>query len=255
MKIALKTDVLIVVILFSICAASMGDNIFSVVNSSSRYIAAFDSQGNLYLKGSLNESSTHTANGNDEFRIQSSDSNDILIIDINNGNMYLSGEIFQNQSTLTPFGTHNFIMQDANGLTVAYVDPNGNLYLKGTLSEQAFIPVGLFSILDSSGNNIAIVDASGNLHIKGVLDESTTHAANSNDEFRMQSSYGSDLLIIDTNDGNTYLSGEIYENQTTLMPSGTNNFIIQDSNGNTVGYIDDPNGNLYLKGTLYEHAF
>ncbi|MHC4124208.1 MAG: right-handed parallel beta-helix repeat-containing protein [Planctomycetota bacterium] len=109
-----------------------------------------------------------------------------------------------------------------------------------------------FSVLDSSDANMAIFDNMGNLFLKGTLDESTSHTATAVDEFIVEDSNGSELAIIDANDGNMYIDGQIFESQGTLTPSGTNNFIIEDSNGITVAYIDDPNGDLYLKGKLYQ---
>lgn len=254
MEISRKIWIISITTLFLICQ-SYG-NQFSILNGSGVNIAMFDSLGNVYLKGTLDELTSHTTTLNDEFRILNEDSNDLLIIDINDGNMYLLGQVFENQGTLTPSGTNNFIIQDSNDNPVAYVDPNGNLYIKGSMHEDVFTYNSLlFSFLDSSNNNIAVFDSAGNLYLKGNLDESTAHVSNANDEFRIQKEDCNDIVIIDSNDGNMYLSGQIFENQGTLTPSGANNFIIKDSNGVVAAYIDDPNGNLYLKGALHEQAF
>ncbi len=112
-----------------------------------------------------------------------------------------------------------------------------------------------FSVLDDSDANMAIFDNLGNLFLKGTMDQNSTHTATDANEFIVENSAGSELAIIDANDGNMYIDGQIFENQDTFPLDGTNHFIIEDSSGNTVAYIDDPNGDLYLKGKLYEQVF
>ena len=108
---------------------------FSVKDSSGDKVAWFDSLGNLFLTGTLDQESSHSAGINDEFRIQDSGSSDIAIIDLTNGNMYIDGVLNENQdmSQLTP---ENFIIKNSDGDAVAYISEDGNLYLKGELFED-----------------------------------------------------------------------------------------------------------------------
>ncbi len=110
----------------------------------------------------------------------------------------------------------------------------------------------IFTVLDDSDASIAIFDDVGNLFLKGTMDTNSVHTATGEDEFIILDSSNSELTIIDANDGNMYLNGYVFENQSTFALDGTNHFIIEDGDGNTVAYIDDPNGDLYLKGKLYE---
>ena len=68
MKVQKRIWAVTIIVFFLMCRASWGD--FLILDSSDRNVAVFDSQGNLYLKGNLDESTTHTAGANDEFRFQ-----------------------------------------------------------------------------------------------------------------------------------------------------------------------------------------
>ena len=109
---------------------------FYVKDSSDKVVAWFDNLGNIGLKGTLttgvdtlNEDPDH-----DEFRVQNSGGTDVAIIDGTNGNMYIKGDLHQEQdmSQLSPEG---FIIKNSDGEVVAYIDDSGDdsghLYLQG----------------------------------------------------------------------------------------------------------------------------
>ena len=111
---------------------------FCIKDSSDHPVAWFDNFGNLFLKGTLEPSTTPDANDSiDEFRFQDSNGIDLAIIDATNGNMYITGSLYENQAELNPQGDNNFIIKDSNDDTLAYIDdPNGDLYLKGKLFDD-----------------------------------------------------------------------------------------------------------------------
>jgi len=111
-----------------------GTSKFSVLDSSGVRVAWFDDLGNLFLKGTLTEDTTPQATGNDEFRVQDSDGNDVAIIDMTNGNIYLDGSV---QATWAEPSAESddFIIKDSSGAAVAYIDDSGELYLKGNVYE------------------------------------------------------------------------------------------------------------------------
>jgi hypothetical protein len=110
---------------------------FRIVNSLGETVAWFGDLGNIVLKGTLDEESSHSAGSNDEFRFQGSDGNDVAIIDANSGDMYIKGSLYENQEALNPQGDNHFIIKDVNDSTIAYIDdPNGDLYLKGKLYQN-----------------------------------------------------------------------------------------------------------------------
>ena len=114
--------------------------VFTVKNDSGEPVAYFNYGGELFLKGTLDVDSTHSATGNDEFRFQDSGGNDVAIIDADDGNMYIDGSLFEDQNSLTPSAnSDDFIIKNSDGNDVAYVayiDESGNMYLKGKLYED-----------------------------------------------------------------------------------------------------------------------
>jgi len=113
------------------------EDTFRILDSFGHSTVIFDNSGDVFLKGTLDVNTTRSATDNNEFRFQDSDGNDIAIIDGDSGNMYIYGQIFEEQAVLTPSGDNHFIIEDSDGNTVAYIDdPNGDLYLKGLLYEQ-----------------------------------------------------------------------------------------------------------------------
>jgi len=113
-------------------------SVFRVKNDSGQPVADFDNFGNLFLKGTLDEESSHSAGSNDEFIVEDS-SSELAIIDSTDGNMYITGQKHENQnmSLLSPEG---FIIKNSNGEVVAYIDDSGDesghLYLAGKLYQN-----------------------------------------------------------------------------------------------------------------------
>lgn len=109
-----------------------------------------------------------------------------------------------------------------------------------------------FGVKNSSGEYVAVFDNLGKFVLKGTLTQETTPTATANDEFRVQDVNGVDVAIIDTTNGEMYITGEKHEGQdmSLLSPEG---FIIKNSDGDVVAYIDD-SGELYLTGKLYQNA-
>jgi len=64
-----------------------GEKIFILQDSNSVNVAIIDTNGNLILKGTLEQSSTYISTGNNEFRLIDNSANDIVIVDLTNGNM------------------------------------------------------------------------------------------------------------------------------------------------------------------------
>lgn len=114
-----------------------GTSKFAILNDVGVRKAWFDDLGNLFLKGSLAKRSTITADDRyDEFRVQDSAGSDIALIDVTNGNMYITGDI-QTTWSDPDEGTDDFIIHNDQGSPMAYIDESGNLYLKGKLYQNA----------------------------------------------------------------------------------------------------------------------
>ena len=71
----------------SITVTVVYDYAFSVLDDSDTNMAIFDNLGNLFLKGTMDQNSTHTATAVDEFIIEDSSNSELAIIDANDGNM------------------------------------------------------------------------------------------------------------------------------------------------------------------------
>lgn len=105
---------------------------FSLKDGIGNIVARFDSLGNLWLKGSLQQSSSYTDTPNDEFRFQDRNGNDVAIIDLVEGNAYISGALHEKQADLSPTD-YSFVIKDGNEGIAAFIDESGNMFLKGVL--------------------------------------------------------------------------------------------------------------------------
>ena len=146
--------------------------------------------GNVWINGALEQSSSHTATGNDELRFQDSSGNDVMIVDNTNGNMYLKGTLSENQNTLNPTsGDDNIIIKNGSNIVVAYINKLGNMFLKGTLTGTAtgtwnstynngLVSYHAFNNFDDSVNSAYhLTNNTGNIKI--VADGKNSNAASS----------------------------------------------------------------------------
>jgi hypothetical protein len=106
---------------------------------------------------------------------------------------------------------------------------------------------------DSSGNNMAWFGDSGNVVIKGMLEQNSVHARTANDEWIINNN-GQDVLIFDTSNGNLYIDGYLYENQSTITPIvSANDFFMKDNSSNIVIYINE-SGYMFIQGALKQYS-
>ena len=111
--------------------------IFVLQDASGITVASFDAAGNLILKGILEQNSTHTATGANEFRVQNSVGDNVAIIDLTNGNMYIDRTLSQNMNPIPPSTSiYDFAILSSAGELVALIKENGELLLKGGLTQN-----------------------------------------------------------------------------------------------------------------------
>jgi hypothetical protein len=106
---------------------------FRILDNSGNALAIFDSFGNLKIKGNLTIGLEIP--DNDDFAIKSPNGSYIITVTNPGGNLATNGTVYENEILLNPTA-NSFIIQDNRGLTVAYSDPSGNLFLKGTFSKN-----------------------------------------------------------------------------------------------------------------------
>jgi parallel beta-helix repeat protein len=112
-------------------------SVLTVTDSNNVITAVFDNFGNLSLNGVLDVNTVPAATLAKELRVRDCNSNDIAIINADNGNMFIYGFLYQNQNLLEPTaGSGSLIIKDEEGDIVSYINNYGDLYLKGTLQEQ-----------------------------------------------------------------------------------------------------------------------
>ena len=111
--------------------------IFVLQDASGITVASFDAAGNLILKGILEQNSAHTATGANEFRVQNSVGDNVAIIDLTNGNMYIDRTLSQNMNPIPPSTSiYDFAILSSAGELVALIKENGELLLKGGLTQN-----------------------------------------------------------------------------------------------------------------------
>jgi hypothetical protein len=218
-------------------------------NDSDLTTAYIDYEGNVWLNGNLYTNATFLRTGRDELVVRYANE-DVLTIDRVSGNMYLKGTVYENQTNLSTNATADeFVIKDDNNETILYVDRDGNLRTKGTITATTTISTYHDVNVKNSGTTSAQIDAFGNLLLSGSFTEQTNQSRSANDEWIINR-VGEDILILDAVFGNAYIDGELFENQETLTPE-VNSFIIQDVLGETVLYLNS-SGSLFMKGTVHE---
>ncbi|MBN1392763.1 MAG: hypothetical protein JW947_08185, partial [Sedimentisphaerales bacterium] len=97
-------------------------------------VAFFDDSGNLYLDGSLYFTVPEIQLS--AFRVRT-DANDVAAISLSTGDMYIAGTLYENViDELVPPQGNNFILRHNDETVIAYIDDEGNLYLKGKVYEN-----------------------------------------------------------------------------------------------------------------------
>jgi len=108
-----------------------------VKKSDGTMLAVFDAEGNLYLKGTLTESSTPTRTTGSELLVK--DEGEAPVAGVyGDGNMHIRGTSHTNQSPLTP-PAGSFVIKNAYTDVIAYISPGGDLYTKGDVVPLAGI--------------------------------------------------------------------------------------------------------------------
>lgn len=109
---------------------------FEIRDENYKRIAAFDSLGNVAIKGVLLQNATPLADEND-FSVEGLEGSLNLVVTNPEGNMLLPGAVYEAMGSLAPT-PNSFIIQDARtDEVVAYVNSTGSLFLKGVLKERA----------------------------------------------------------------------------------------------------------------------
>lgn len=105
-----------------------------IKNASYSNVSIFDRNGNLDLRGTLTQSSVGSPDGSD-FVIKDSAGNVRAWIDGATGNMRIAGTLTQNYGSPCSPPSNSFIINNKTTGCVAYIDSNGNLWLRGGLGE------------------------------------------------------------------------------------------------------------------------
>lgn len=106
----------------------MKNNIFNVIY--------FTNDGNVILKGTLQQSSSPQPTSDDEFIVSDNNGNNVAIINLATGNMAIKGVLQENQASLSPPSGDNFVVKDTNGNVISYIDASGNFVIKGALTQN-----------------------------------------------------------------------------------------------------------------------
>jgi hypothetical protein len=105
-------------------------------------ILSFNDNGDVILKGKLQQNGAPVATNDDEFIVQDGNGNAVAIVNSVTGNMIIRGSLFEGEASLTPPSTSDdFVVKHASGDVLAYISQSGNLYLKGALVEDGGVVV------------------------------------------------------------------------------------------------------------------
>ena len=98
---------------------------------------SFKSDGNVVLRGTMTPSTSPVRSDDDEFIVKNAAGGYVAIINLVTGNAVILGTVYQSQPSLLPsVASDDFIVSDPNGSVKAYIDDSGNLYLRGTLTQN-----------------------------------------------------------------------------------------------------------------------
>ncbi len=115
----------------------LGTGILFMKNSVDNAIS-FKDNGDVILKGTLQQNTLPVTTSDDEFVFRDSNSENVAIINLVTGNIVIKGTLNDNQAQLQLSNppTNDFIVRNSNGEIVSYIDESGNFYLRGTLTEN-----------------------------------------------------------------------------------------------------------------------
>ena len=125
--------------------------------------------------------------------------------------------------------------------------------LENTAFESLALP-----LQDKQRANVGVFTRFGNLIIRGLLTQDATGNPKENDfqiGFTETSGFSETNTMtawIDSETGNLYLKGKIYENQEILNPSQYNTLVMRNKFGLILGYFDQLKGELYLRGNIVQ---
>lgn len=118
----------------------VGSNTLSMLlmKNANSNIINFNDNGDVVLKGKLTTNVPQPpSTGNNQFIFKDSSGNNLVVIDLDSGNMEIAGNIFESQQSLNPSqSANNFIVNDPYGNVISYFDQNGNWYIKGVLTQK-----------------------------------------------------------------------------------------------------------------------
>lgn len=229
-------------------------NKLSIKSSAGETTAWLSDSGNIFLKGNLEVYSNYQKTSNDEL-IMNFKGKDVLIIDKENGSMYLKGNILENQNTFNiKDNSDEWIIKDTNGNVVLYVNESGYVFMKGSVNASKITGFkNAFFVKDNIGNRVARFDDVGNVVLKGTLEQNSNYQRTANDEWVIRNNEN-DVFILDKINGSLYIDGTLFQNQTALNPKeGSDDFIIKNEFGITTAFVNE-SGSMFLRGALTQNG-
>ena len=89
------------------------------------------------MRGTLNENYlSPPITASDEFIVNDVTGVAVAVINLETGNMFIKGSLFENQNSLSNPATDDFVLKDTNGNIFAYIEESGDFRIKGTLTEN-----------------------------------------------------------------------------------------------------------------------
>jgi hypothetical protein len=131
---------------------------------------------------------------------------------------YVSGPVHAPDALLhevvLPDDANKFEVKDGSGTVVSWFGDGGNLVLNGDLSTGSgcTAPSNSFIIKDSSGGVTAYFDPNGDLCIEGTKSEQQASCSSPDDSFIIKNVTGTEVIVINSTNGDLCLTGSLYEN-------------------------------------------
>jgi hypothetical protein len=170
-----------------------------------------------------------------------------------------ANETLPTNQTLNITGNQT-ISEPANVITDPCSNPDLNLRPSTCftgIEEQAFESLAL-PLQDKQRETVGVFTRFGNLIIRGLLVQNATDNPRENDfqvGFTETNGFSETSTItawVDSETGNLYLKGRIYENQEILNPDQYNTLVMRNKFGLILGYFDQLKGDLYLRGNIVQ---